>query len=88
MSKPIIGITAGTPINPKMFGGTGADGKSAYEIAQEHGFEGSEEDWLESLKGDKGYTPVKGTDYWTATDKAEMVSDVLNALPNASGVRF
>ena len=30
------------------------------------------------LKGDKGAngkTPVKGTDYWTATDKAEIVND-------------
>lgn len=38
--------------------------------------------------GAAGYTPVKGTDYWTATDKAEMVNDVLAALPNASGVSF
>ena len=28
------------------------EGKSAYEIACEHGFEGSEAEWLESLKGD------------------------------------
>ncbi len=38
--------------------------------------------------GENGYTPVKGTDYWTAADKAEIVSDVLAALPNASGVSF
>jgi len=30
--------------------GIGQDGKSAYEIALEHGFEGSEEEWLASLK--------------------------------------
>lgn len=35
-------------------GEPGADGKSAYEIAVEHGFEGTEEEWLESLKGEKG----------------------------------
>lgn len=43
---------------------------------------------LESLKGDPGepgYTPVKGTDYWTATDKAEIVADVLNELPTWTG---
>lgn len=34
-------------------GGVGEPGKSAYEIAVEHGFEGSEEDWLASLKGEK-----------------------------------
>ena len=35
-------------------GGTGAPGKSAYEIAVAHGFEGSEADWLASLKGEPG----------------------------------
>lgn len=30
----------------------GKDGKSAYEIALMHGFEGTEEEWLESLKSD------------------------------------
>lgn len=29
-------------------------GKSAYEIAVENGFQGSEEDWLLSLKGEDG----------------------------------
>lgn len=27
-------------------------------------------------KGDSGKTPVKGTDYWTASDKAEIVNDI------------
>lgn len=31
-------------------------------------------------KGDPGTTPVKGTDYWTAADKAEMVQDTKSAL--------
>lgn len=35
----------------------GLDGKSAYEIACEHGFVGTEEEWLESLKGKDGITP-------------------------------
>lgn len=35
-------------------GGVGAPGKSAYEIAVDNGFEGTVEDWLESLKGDPG----------------------------------
>ena len=30
------------------------DGKSAYEIAVEHGYEGTEEDWLQSLNGKGG----------------------------------
>ena len=32
-------------------GKDGDDGKSAYEIAVENGFQGTEEQWLESLKG-------------------------------------
>lgn len=35
--------------NPK-----GMDGQSAYEIAKEHGFEGTEYEWVQSLKGDPG----------------------------------
>ena len=31
-----------------------ASGKSAYEIAVENGFEGTEAEWLESLKGQNG----------------------------------
>ena len=38
--------------------------------------------------GKAGHTPEKGVDYWTAEDKAGIVSDVLAALPNASGVNF
>lgn len=37
-------------------------GKSAYEIAVDHGFEGSEEEWLESLKGAKGDSGSNGQD--------------------------
>lgn len=38
--------------------------------------------------GNDGKTPERGTDYWTEDDKAAIVSDVLSALPNASGVSF
>ena len=126
-------------------GPKGDDGKSAYEIAVEKGFIGTEEEWLSSLvgpqgeqgpqgpvgpqgeqgpqgpkgetgpqgvqgeigpqgpKGDKGDTgeqgpqgiqgekgdsPVKGIDYWTATDKQEIINDVLLALPAAEGGTF
>lgn len=36
------------------------------------------------LKGEKGDTPVKGTDYWTESDKEEIVQDVLEELPAGS----
>lgn len=39
----------------------GSDGKSAYEIAKGQGFEGTEADWLTSLKGEPG-TPGKQGD--------------------------
>lgn len=115
-------------------GKPGADGKSAYEIALENGFEGTEAEWLESLKGDTGpagpqgekgetgdagpsgpqgetgpqgpqgetgpqgpqgetgpvgpqgpagadgRTPVRGTDYWTDADKAEIKAYVDEAI--------
>jgi hypothetical protein len=48
----------------------GGDGLSAYEIALKNGFEGTEEEWLESLKGEDGYTPVKGVDYFDGKDGA------------------
>jgi hypothetical protein len=35
-------------------GPAGQDGKSAFEIAKDHGFEGDEAAWLESLKGKDG----------------------------------
>ena len=36
-------------------------------------------------QGKDGYTPVKGTDYWTDTDKTDMLNDVLAALPTWNG---
>lgn len=87
----------------------------AYAIAVKNGFEGTEAEWLYSLKGDKGetgkgekgdkgdpgkdgvngkdgadgkdgspgadgYTPVRGVDYWTDADKAEIKSYVDEAI--------
>lgn len=38
--------------------------------------------------GPAGYTPVKGTDYCTEADKAEMVAAVIAALPDTAGVSY
>ncbi|MCC9021846.1 hypothetical protein [Bacillus nakamurai] len=35
-------------------------GKSAYDIAVDNGFSGTVEEWLVSLKGEKGNTGAKG----------------------------
>lgn len=40
-------------------------GYSAYQIAVMNGFVGTEKEWLDSLKG---YSPIRGIDYWTKED--------------------
>ena len=41
-------------------------------------------EWVEvpALKGEDGYTPVKGTDYWTAEDIAEIKTYCKNYIDN------
>ena len=39
-------------------------------------------------KGADGKTPVRGTDYWTAADKQEIVNDVIAALPDGTEVSY
>lgn len=41
-------------ILPLLKGDTGNSGKSAYEIAEQYGFKGTVQEWLQSLKGIKG----------------------------------
>lgn len=68
-------------------GAKGEDGKSAYQLAVEAGYEGSEAEWLASLKGTDGRngidgingtngkdgkTPVKGVDYFTTAEINEI----------------
>ena len=43
-----------------LLSGCGKDGKSAYEIALDHGFVGTEEQWLASLHGDNGANGLGG----------------------------
>ena len=62
---------------------SGMDGASAYEIAVEHGYEGTEAEWLASLKGAPG---APGSDYvLTNADKTEIAALVLAALPTWDG---
>ena len=37
---------------------------------------------------DVGLKPVKGTDYWTAADKQEIINDVIAALPDGTEVSY
>lgn len=41
-----------------------------------------------NAKGPAGEMPVKGTDYWTAADKAEIVQATLAALPTWTGGEY
>lgn len=43
---------------------------------------------LKGAKGDKGDKPVKGEDYFTEAEKADLVQDVLDALPVAEGEAY
>ena len=41
--------------------------------------EGNKINFNFAFNGLKGYTPIKGTDYWTSSDKAEIVQEILNS---------
>lgn len=57
----------------------GSDGKSAYEIAVENGFVGSEADWIASLKGSDGANGSDGKDGENG-ELSDMTSAALNLL--------
>lgn len=40
------------------------------------------------LQGVPGYTPVRGTDYWTAADQEQIVADVLAAIGDGDEVSY
>ena len=63
---------------PGRDGINGSDGKSAYIVALEHGFTGTEDDWLQSLKGadgKDGITPDM-SDYATKADIADLQEQI------------
>ena len=41
-----------------------------------------------TASGEKGDTPIRGVDYWTASDKTEIVNSVLQSLPKWTGGDF
>lgn len=61
-------------------GGAGSPGKSAYEIAVENGFEGTEQEWLESLAGE-----AAGFGTPTASAIALTSGEQPTAIVSASG---
>lgn len=79
-------------------GEKGEPGLSAYEVYLNTGGTLTETEWLDSLKGEKGkdgadgkngedgYTPIKGTDYWTEDDKKIIENDMKGYIDNQLGV--
>jgi|SRR5690625_697309 len=58
----------------------GEDGESAYEIAVRNGFEGTEQEWLESLKGEKGANGQDGSDGADGVSVVGATSDDTNII--------
>lgn len=58
----VVGVKNPKPITVKLGANraTGAGGKSAYQIAVQHGFVGTEKEWLASLVGPKGEQGMQG----------------------------
>lgn len=70
-------------------GSGGANGKSAYEIAVDHGFSGTEAQWLASLAGPPGPAGESGSDYvLTAQDKSDIAALVVGLIPSAESEAF
>ena len=73
--------------------GTAAQGeKGGQGIQGEQGPQGMQGDKGEKgetgAPGLDGHTPARGVDYWTDNDKAQIVADVLAALPAAEEVAY
>lgn len=69
----------------------GKDGKSAFEIAVEHGFVGTEVEWLESLKGVDGKDGVNGKDGCDGRNGVDGLpgkdgKNVADGLPGCDGI--
>ncbi|MFC6170348.1 hypothetical protein [Loigolactobacillus jiayinensis] len=64
-------------------GQSGADGKSAYELAVVDGFSGTEAEWLASLKGPTGATGPQGP---TGKDAVSQIIDGGNSTTNGRAV--
>jgi hypothetical protein len=81
VNMSLQGNAEGTALKGKINKLTELHGYSAYEIAVINGFSGTAEEWLESLKGEKG---DDGEDYvLTEGDKDEIVDAVIEQIPPA-----
>lgn len=65
----------------RVIAGGGSNGKSAYEIAQENGFKGSETEWLESLQGLTPHIGENGN--WYIGDEDTKIPATIEAISNS-----
>lgn len=75
-----------------------SDGKSAYEVALDNGFVGTEQEWLASLKGAQGPQGPAGADGqqgpagadWvpTETELNDIAQRAVNLIPTTQGVQY
>ena len=62
---------------------TGPEGKSAYEVAVEEGYTGTEEEWLASLKGPVGETPDISIGTVTTVEPGTPAAASMTGTPEA-----
>lgn len=64
--------------------GEGEEGKSAFEVATDNGFKGTEEEWLESLEGEQGTSITKvATQFYLSTSKTGQTGGSwVNEMPS------
>ena len=83
------GITPHIGDNGNWYIGSTDTGKPSRGVAGAKGSDGANgEDGAQGEKGADGKTPVRGTDYWTAADKQEIVNSVIAALPDGTEVSY
>lgn len=82
-----IGGRINADIDGGIKGDPGADGITPHIGTNGRWYIGDEDTGVKA-EGTDGHTPEKGVDYWTETDKAEIVEEVLKEIPVGDEVSY